>query len=105
MNDILKNIDKSKSMYMLRGIEEELLPKDIVNRINSFISSEHLYASAALELQTKLENLNNEFKYTKDRNPIHLIKTRIKTPKSIMYKLRRRGLDVTVESAKQNLFS
>lgn len=90
-------------MYRLKGIKEDSLPKGIINTINSFISSEHLYASATREIQTKLENLNNEFKYTKDRNPIHLIKTRIKTPKSIMDKLRRRGLDVTVESAKQNL--
>ena len=78
-------------------------PEEIVAEISSFLASEHLYVSAAREIQTKLENLNDEFKYTKDRNPIHIIKSRIKTPGSIMAKLRRRGLDLSVESAKHNL--
>jgi hypothetical protein len=29
MNDILKKLDKSKSMYILKGMEEDLLSEDI----------------------------------------------------------------------------
>ena len=103
MNDFLKRFGRSQSTYILDGIREGFFPEDIGKEISSFLASEHLYVSATREIETKLENLNNEFKYTKNRNPIHLIKTRIKTPKSIMAKLQRRGFDLTVESAKQNL--
>ncbi len=103
MDKIIKKFGRSQSTYVLDGIREGFFPEDIGNEISSFLYSEHLYVSAAREIETKLENLNNEFKYTKNRNPIHLIKTRIKTPKSIMDKLSRRGLELSVESAKQNL--
>lgn len=103
MNDIFKKFDRHESAYILDGMREGFSLEDTDNVISSFLASEHLYASAAREIQTKLENLNDEFKYTKNRNPIHIIKTRVKTPKSIMAKLRKRGLDLTVESARQNL--
>jgi putative GTP pyrophosphokinase len=38
-----------------------------------------------------------------DRNPIHQIKTRVKTPKSIIDKLIRKGYELSVESARENL--
>ena len=39
----------------------------------------------------------------KDRNPIHQIKARVKTPKSIIRKLSQRGFELSVESARKNL--
>ncbi len=103
MNDIKKKLGRFHSTYILDGIKEGFFPEDIGSEIGSFLASEHLYVSATREIETKLENLNSEFKYTRNRNPIHLIKTRIKTPKSIISKLQKRGLDLTVESARQNL--
>jgi putative GTP pyrophosphokinase len=41
--------------------------------------------------------------HLKDRNPIHQIKTRVKTPKSIIDKLTRIGCELSVESARENL--
>jgi Uncharacterized protein conserved in bacteria len=103
MDHIIKNLDYSKATYMFDGITDGILPADIVKTIRSFIATENLYLSATREIGTKLENLNNEFKYTKDRNPIHLIKTRVKTPKSILEKLQRRRFELTVESARENI--
>lgn len=67
------------------------------------METENLYLSAIREIATKLENLNDEFKYGKDHNPIHEIKTRVKSPKSTMDKLVRGGFDLSVESARENL--
>ena len=39
----------------------------------------------------------------KDRNPIHIITARVKSPRSIIRKLSRRGLELSVESARDNL--
>jgi len=97
------NIEKTRVTYLLDGLASNILPDDAVKAIHSFMVTENLYLAATREITTKLENLNDEFKYVKDRNPIHQIKARVKTPKSIMNKLTRRGFELSVESARNNL--
>ena len=46
-----------------------------------------LYNAALKEVGTKLEILNDEFQHVHQYNPIEHIKTRIKTPESIVKKL------------------
>ncbi|RPJ43801.1 MAG: GTP pyrophosphokinase family protein [Candidatus Latescibacterota bacterium] len=99
----MANIERSETGYLFDGVTADILPDKTVALIRSFLATENLYASAAREIVTKLENLNDEFKCTKDRNPIHFIKTRIKTPKSILSKLQRLGVAPTVESAREKL--
>lgn len=55
-----------------------------------------LYNSALKEVQTKLEILNDEFRYNNQYNPIEYVKSRIKKPESITQKLRRNGLQDTI---------
>lgn len=57
-----------------------------------------LYQSALKEVGTKLEILNDEFHHVHKYNPIEHIKTRVKTPESIVKKLHRYGYEVTVEN-------
>jgi putative GTP pyrophosphokinase len=76
---------------------------DAAEMVRAILAVENVYAGAAREISTKLENLNDEFRFTMDRNPIHSINTRIKTPKSISDKLKRKGYDLNFESAKENL--
>ncbi|SFK87692.1 putative GTP pyrophosphokinase [Lachnospiraceae bacterium KH1T2] len=57
-----------------------------------------LYNSALKEINTKLEILNDEFQHVHRYNPIEHIKSRIKTPESIVKKLRRRGYESTIEN-------
>ena len=53
-------------------------------------------ASAAMKIvKTKLEILDTEFQMTHNRDPIHMIQTRLKTQASIMEKLTRKGLEPT----------
>ena len=61
------------------------------------------YRCAMMEVETKLNVLNQEFSLRYDRNPISSIKTRLKSPLSIRGKLERRGLEVTVDSIEQHL--
>ncbi|NMA65164.1 MAG: GTP pyrophosphokinase family protein [Clostridiaceae bacterium] len=96
-------IQHSKTSYIFEGLSNEVLPEKLLESIRSFIAVENVYKSAIREIVTKLENLNDEFKYTKDRNPIHQIKSRVKTPKSIIEKLTRKGYEISVESARKNL--
>ena len=96
-------MDIKRASYLFEGMKGRMLPEDLINTIRSFIATENLYSSATREIATKLENLNSEFNSTHERNPIHLIQTRVKTPASIMDKLKRRGFELSVESARKNL--
>lgn len=80
-----------------------LLHNPTAEMIRSFQEVEIIYVSAIREIKTKLENLNTEFTIMADRSPIHQIKTRIKTPKSITEKLLRRGCELSLRSARENL--
>lgn len=99
----MARIDLTKAFYFLDGLSDKKLSKEIIGVINSLIITENLYSSATREITTKLENLNEEFKHVKDRNPIHIVKARVKTPKSIIRKLSQRGFELSVESARENL--
>ena len=57
-----------------------------------------LYRSALKEVGTKLEILNDEFHHVHKYNPIEHIKTRVKTPESIVKKLERYGYETTIEN-------
>ena len=57
-----------------------------------------LYNSALKEVGTKLEILNDEFCHVHRYNPIEYIKSRIKTPESIVKKLKRYGYESTIDN-------
>ncbi|MDD6331536.1 MAG: GTP pyrophosphokinase family protein [Clostridium sp.] len=62
-----------------------------------------MYRGAIREIQTKLEVLNDEFSTRYQRNPISFIKSRIKSPESIIKKLHTRGYGISLESITENL--
>lgn len=62
------------------------------------------YRCAMLEVQTKFEVLDNELSLYGDRNPIETISCRIKRPVSIVEKLKRKGLDVSIQSIQENIY-
>ena len=61
------------------------------------------YTCAIREVKTKLEVLNDELSVKNQRNPIEMIKSRVKKPKSIVEKLQRRGFEISLESMEKNL--
>lgn len=61
------------------------------------------YRCAMMEIETKLNVLNEEFSLQYDRNPINSIKTRLKSVNSIREKLERKDLSMTAETVEQNI--
>ena len=61
------------------------------------------YHCAMLEMETKLNVLNEQFALQNERNPIESIKTRLKSMSSIQEKLRRHGFEQGVDSIEKNL--
>ena len=61
------------------------------------------YNCAIMQVETKFNVLNQEFSLEYDRNPIETIKTRLKSPESIVKKLTRRNLSLTTRSITEHL--
>ena len=76
---------------------------DFVTRFESFQALMVQYNCAVREVRTKFEVLNEELSYRTSRNPIESISSRIKTPISIAGKLRRLGIEPTVEAISDHL--
>ena len=79
------------------------VPDVWVNEARQFRMAMMMYACAIREVKTKLEVLNDELSIKNQRNPIEMIKSRVKKPMSILEKLQRRGLEVSVASMTKNL--
>lgn len=57
-----------------------------------------IYSAALRQIETKMEILNNEFQHVHQYNPIEHIKARLKTPESIVKKLKRNGYESTIDN-------
>lgn len=82
------------------------MPKDIgefYKQAREYKESILKYQCVIKEIKAKLEILNDEMSLHSDRNPIKMIKTRVKDPLSTIEKLRRRNWPVSVESMEKNL--
>ena len=82
------------------------IPKDLgdfYEEMKPFRFSMMKYECVIREIKTKLEVLNSEMSIRNKRNPIKMVQTRIKQPASIIEKLKRRNLPVSVESMEKNL--
>ena len=79
------------------------VPELWVDQARQFQQAMMRYTCAIREVKTKLEVLNDELSVKNQRNPIEMIKSRVKKPKSIVEKLQRRGFEISLESMEKNL--
>lgn len=71
--------------------------------VSDFMELQHLYDSAIEVVKTYLNNIDSEFSMKFQRNPIHNIDSRLKSPKSIIGKLQKKGLPADIKTAQKNL--
>lgn len=79
------------------------VPEALLSQAREFQVAMMMYTCAIREVKTKLEVLNDELSIRNQRNPIEMIKSRVKRPMSIVEKLTRRGLPISLESMMANL--
>lgn len=70
---------------------------------HGFIALMSYYKCAMMEVETKLNVLNEEFSLRFDRNPISSIQSRLKSPVSIEEKLASKNLPMTLQTMERNL--
>ena len=83
-----------------RGPDEK---ENIARTFNEFVDLAHLYESAIEVVKTYLGILDSEFSIKYQRNPIHDIKSRLKSAESIINKLAKKGIPLTPDNARKNL--
>ena len=97
------NKNSELEQQAIRLPEEFEVPEKFLNEAMRFREIMMMYSCAIREVRTKLEVLNDELSVRNQRNPIEMIKSRIKKPISIIEKLQRRNLPVSTESVMKNL--
>lgn len=78
-------------------------PQEFMESARPFMELMMQYQCALFEVKTKFEVLNTELSLDSERNPIESIHCRIKKPVSIAQKLKKRGLEMTVENIETHL--
>lgn len=101
MSNIEKYNNELKNIILENNIDINKI--QIANVIGNFQELMHLYNAATKEIMTKFEILDNEFKVKYDHNPIHHMEHRIKSPKSIFEKMRRKKIPMNIESLRKNI--
>ena len=78
-------------------------PEEVLRNMQPFINLMMYYECALMEIETKLKVLNTEFALRNNRNPFESIKCRLKKPISIVEKMRKKKLDITIDNIENNL--
>ena len=103
----LKNDEKNDILILEYAVEEEdrLLPQadDYLDMDKQYKQIMFFYESGVRQLTAKLEILKQEFQFCNDRNPIETVKSRIKSQESILRKMEKRCLPLTISSMMNNI--
>ncbi|MEE1229126.1 MAG: GTP pyrophosphokinase family protein [Lachnospiraceae bacterium] len=99
-----EKLKEARRTVMLRQLTDETVQSMIQTETKPFQLLMAYYRCAMMEIETKFKVLNEEFSLDYDRNPISSIKTRLKTPNSIIEKMHRKGIPYSVENIEKNLF-
>ena len=103
MNNVRANPNNELSQSIVSVPDAVAVPDSLIHVGRQFQQIMMMYTCAIREVKTKLEVLNDDLSVKNQRNPIEMIKSRVKKPDSILEKLRRRGLPITLESVVEHL--
>lgn len=101
----LLNINESEQLkqFLLSRLAKRGVADIVQKHAKPYKELMAYYRCAMMEVSAKFNVLNEELSLQYDRNPIETIKTRLKSPESIVEKLNRKGLPITVEGIEENL--
>ncbi len=88
---------------VLQQADSLLQAEEIFSSLSEWQEMMTKYNCAIREIRTKFEVLNDELTIRNSRNPIHGIYSRIKSPRSIIDKLHRKGLELTMDNVRSEI--
>ena len=105
--DRMMDAAQENSLMLVRGMVDDDMEHiaDMKEQFSQTIDPIlHMYNAAMCATTARLEIIEDEFKYRKLRCPIHHIDTRLKSAKSILGKLQKKNLDLTLSAACNNIY-
>ena len=103
----MKTESNERTLSLERALTERLSKSEITAWLKNYAKPYQelmaYYRCALMEVETKFNVLNEELSLVYDRNPIETIKSRIKSPESIIDKAVRKGVPLTVEGIEKNI--
>ena len=91
-----------------RFIRESLMSDEFLDFIKQntapFETLMAYYRCAIMEVETKFRVLNEQYSLQYDRNPIEGIKSRVKSMDSMVRKVRKKNIPLTLESLEKNIW-
>ncbi|MGM9665960.1 MAG: GTP pyrophosphokinase family protein [Eubacteriales bacterium] len=97
------NIISNEEVLQVTSFEQEEKIRRVMEKNFDFVKLMSYYKCAMMEIETKFNVLNEEYKLQFDRNPISTIKTRLKSPVSIYMKAAKKGIPFTSAAIEENI--
>ena len=96
-------IEQRKERFVRNNLmSDEFL--DFVNKNMKPIEKQmSYYQCAIMEVETKFKVLNEQYSLEYDRNPIEDIKSRVKSMESLIKKIRKKDIPLTLSSIEENI--
>ncbi|MDD6733438.1 MAG: GTP pyrophosphokinase family protein [Lachnospiraceae bacterium] len=96
-------MEKDERQLIVNQLKARVAPDEIISTMEEYKQLMTKYGCAIREVRTKFEVLNDELSIKSNRNPIHAIHSRVKSPESVLDKLNRKNLSFTLENIQQEL--
>lgn len=101
INHLGKGVITSTEKKLIDDLFKETKFKNFVKDLKIFTLK---YSAAMNETETKLKILNEDFKTRYNRSPIEHIESRLKNPESLIKKMLRNNIPITLDSVQKNIF-
>ena len=107
MNELVNKIESRKEALKTNFVRQNLMSDEFLDMIQKnkepFDTLITYYKCAIMEVETKFRVLNAEFSLQYDRNPIENISSRIKSMDSLIRKVRKKNIPLSLESIEENI--
>ena len=107
MNELVNRPESGKEDFKTEFVRRNLMSDEFLDMIQRnkepYDTLMTYYQCAILEVETKFKVLNAEFSLQYDRNPIENISSRIKSMDSLIRKVRRKNIPLTLEAIEENI--
>lgn len=103
MSERKNRIEARKDELIRRSLLSEEFLEMIQKNKRPFDLLMSYYQCAVMEIETKFRVLNQEYSLEYDKNPIEGIKTRIKSYDSIVRKIRRKNIPMSLTAIEENI--
>ena len=95
----------SNPLYLPNNMLREYLAewKYLIRNLKPVNTMMAYYQCAIMEVETKFKVLSEQYSLEYDRNPIESIKTRVKSMESLLKKIRRKNIPLTIDAIEENI--